>query len=757
MSLFSVARWGVLGLTLACSAVPPAQLVRSTPQPVRESRAPSELVASIRSLRGEHSVLSALPSGLRQRLNSGLSRLSESQRIALLSGNGGLSSQRPLLHLAAGGSLPSAYSSMLSAPNVVGELLELSVGEDGQPSIGPSFATLLVEIERRAAFALLRQLTPEGVAELEPEHWESVATAARAIGGTFSADVAAELLRRGPSGIYELHHASALAHLRRAGDANLSFRRAKTQPGTAAPWMTSLVQREVSAATQLEQVQTSDTNTAVQRARALLQLNDRQGALQELNAVESASHHLGFQIARHEARFGSLGCGMVPRHLRTPHVCRAVHIQQAKSVDWSLLKAAWQSGVGRDVLAVEGYMALSFVLPMTYGLDTAGNSGSVDSYLEHVNEFANTAKQAVTTSPHFDGMAAFAQVLANAFRASVERETPRGAPNEQTRSRLAQLELMQSKTASVELWSQAARIAVAALLVQDVNPETILQRLVPTLLPRLSSVHGALSTWNALSRRGLSPLRATARQRIVDTWSSRSPEHLQWRLTFAEADAYREPGPKSHAVLRGLAEQALVPAQSLGLRLRGGLSMAGLEARAGRFGKAWFILDGLLTEAQSAVQTRDQQELLVAAQGYHLLLDVLRSPPAAKKFKSEALDRFLLKVEQAEAASRSVQIWLAAWRVEVAFRIAEIACGGNGSCATRAKKARGLPREELVVAAGEGGASLLEQGRLALGGLSLELSWSQDEARLAPRVQLTPRFPYVHFPKVIVKKTERME
>lgn len=782
MVMFLLTRWGapylapslILALCIACG--PPSSSRTQKDAPSRSAATQGSQAgqrATLRAVLGllddDRDLLKVLPGEFAQALAQKLGRLTRSQRVALLNDASGLPKSRPLLHLSAGGSSPSAYLSILTTPNVAGELRELiEEGSSGAPSVF-SFADLLQKLNDGAARKFLGRLSKDGATEFGPAERSQIATAAGAIGGAFEAQILDVLSKQAPTAELALQHAGALARLRRSEQANARLQEALGGASLEPASLTGSVQvaqRQVTAAIALEAKQAvAGVDADVLRARALLELDDAAGALALLEGRLPRPVHLGYEIARHEARLGRVGCGGVPRHLRTPFVCRAVHAEQMRAADWPRLKAAWGSGRGRDVAAVETYLALCYVLPMTYGLDGRGESGSAQSYLHQVSGLAQAARQSAGAAPHFSAMAAFADVLEGAFVAARDRETPRGAPGPRTRTRLLALAAAQSTgspAVRAEAWSQAARLAVAALLVQDVDPQPILEGLTPALLPAFYRVHAALSTWNALSRQGAPALAPADVARVDATLGRSSLAQLEWRLTQAEANAYQRPGTEAAEALRSIAQEALLPRQPLHLRLRAGLSVAGMAARAGRVGEAWQMLEVVQHREGTVARTRDEQELLIAVRGYQLLLDVLRAAQARATSDVEVWQQrqatflnFVTRNQGAGIAPPAVRAWLSVWGTEIAFQSALAECDDDAACVARAESKRGIEREALESAMGEAAVGMFARGRLALGGLSLELSWSQDMGRLKPKVQLSPRFPYVHFPGLIVREIRR--
>jgi hypothetical protein len=223
-------------------------------------------------------------------------------------------------------------------------------------------------------------------------------------------------------------------------------------------------------------------------------------------------------------------------------------------------------------------------------------------------------------------------------------------------------------------------------------------------------------------------------------------ERSKWLFLWAEAEAHLSPSGRTFETLKRIAENLSGPEIPLDLRLRAGLDLAGMRARNGDLAGAVQILEPLVTSTpKGAVGNHNEQELLIAATGYLLVVRGLAATGNEQKDYASKLSALLLDVTRAGAAPPTLQMWLMMWRAEFDSLVAKQACKGRAACEKRVAQQRGADFDRVAEALGERVAQLLARGVLPVGGVQIELRY-QNRGRLQPEIAVSPQFILVQVP-----------
>ncbi len=274
-----------------------------------------------------------------------------------------------------------------------------------------------------------------------------------------------------------------------------------------------------------------------------------------------------------------------------------------------------------------------------------------------------------------------------------------------------------------------------------------MQRLSDRIRPEWRITHASLLLWNLLAS---GSTREFVNQkdllgRAAQTSGEASYARSRWVILWAEAEAHLEPSEKTFTIVNELAERLKGNDVPLDLRLRTALDVAGLKARQGDLAGAIEVLAPLVANTpRGSVATRLDQELLIAASGYALILQALNTQGEERLKRIDELGQLLNSVAKAAAAPPVLMMWMVLWKGELDALVAKSACAGNLACEQRASKARGIGTAQFEKVIGSRMAAMLRRGVLPVGGVELELRYRGG--RLLPQVDVDPALLLVHMP-----------
>jgi hypothetical protein len=741
----STSLWLVLVgvLALACSSQPPPRApntpsAKPAPKPQAQE---TPLHLALAAIQASGDVLAALSSQQRDKLDEYVASVTPEQRELLLAGEDPAIATRPLLYLAVGGQDLRFYDVLFSSNAASNELVVLAT-EAGDTSGLPELAT---ELGRRAATHVLRARSADVSVHVEhlPDHLEQVAIAARFLGRTDIERLALEELARGEaSGQWHLALARLAAERLDTDEASRSL---ESVAGVE-PNKVESVKLKIEAA-RIAKTEASTIEGRVARARAHLTLGDSEAAAADLEAVTNeATSHLAIATLLLRARAGGSACPNVPPTLATPRLCQLAWAETFERQPLLTLEQAWSSGKGRDVLAVESFLGLSYVVPLMYGLTPRGEAADDQTIREAFASLQRAANEASALDREFSAIALLARALSVAIEAAGSTEGGRAVIPENEGAAL--YEGAKEMSVRDDTWGQATALGIAGILSQEMPARAIVDNLKGHVFPEFATTLGGLLLWDELadgdSQRFVDhkPLLGE----IASAPNVDSFDRSKWLFTWAEAEAHLLPGERSYATLRSICDKLVDPRVPLDLQLRARLDLAGLDARSGKVDQAIERLHEIVVSTpRSSVSNHNEQELLIAATGYLFILRALATEGAERSEYVKKLEGLLLDVGRASAAPPTLQMWLVLWRAEFDKLDKLAACKGRKACEARVRKTNPIKVDRLGDALGSRPARLLSRGVVPVGGVQVEFSY-EGRGRLRPLVQISPQFLLLHVP-----------
>jgi len=754
----AVTRLGVGGaLALgACgrAAAPPAAPAAAPSAAAARAAAPGEaerlaLAAALARLR-PGDVLGALPPSLRQEIDDALGRLRAVDREAVRAPAGAL--QAPLLHLAAGGTEPSALLA-LATGGAATALVELRLGA-GRPldGLAPSITALSSAAATRwLADAALELATPSG---LTAERCAAIARAAEALDRADLRLLAARAaLALGDTAERQLELARCAARELDVETARAALAAAErtlppAPPGAAAPL--AAARAELAAA---ELVVGSPVSSApealVARARGLIALGRARDAAALLAPHRAAAErHLALAATLALAELGGTACPGLPRTNANLVACAGAWSEDRRVGPLGgLLEQAWADGGGRDRLAIEAYLGLVHVMPWLYSsfarTDTAPETALKRS-LEAVTDLEARAREAAQAEPRLAGLALFVELLRAGLEAAAARaEGARVVVSPAQRADLGRRAIALGPSAAGEPLAQAAILGVAAMLAQDDDPAPLLAALPETIDPRHRATRATLELWRAVAHddaaaaeRGRAGLQAL----LADPTAEGDRSHLL--LTLAEAEAALRGRATDYATLYQVATKLDDPALPRATRLRLVLDRAGALARTGRPAEAITVLVPF-AEPEIGPGTATEIDLAAMARAY---LVVLRAREAKGNERAEYTAKLRGFAEQIEGqVAVGVGLWHGLWLRELGAQVAAARCRGAPACLARVERARAAPASDVAAFVGAESARVVARGTVPLGAVTASFTYSVERG-LEPRVNLDPLLLAVELP-----------
>jgi hypothetical protein len=772
----------LLAVSSACSSPPPVQapVARSTPSASAKEPENAELLRRLLvALPPAGALLGALPPDALAELERQRGALSPEQRELLLEGTDPVVATRPLLYAAVGGadlSITSlSFSSSAGSSEIVGLL--------GDRPEYPGLVTASNELARRAALHTLRARAVDvapGV-QRKVEHLKQIALAARLLERTDierlalvellaqSERVGSAAAAKGTLAPAEWHIAlaqlearalePALAreHLARASVLIAGPNGAK---GGAMPALGAgdLVAAEAGARALISAaelvVRASTTQPAlderVAAARAALTLGLDQRAVELLTPYKAEfGKHLAYSTTWARALTRGNACPEVWPTLVTERLCRQAWAEALPRVSSAELDKAWESGQGRDAWAVETYLGFSYVVPMMYGLERTGSSANVEGLSAAFAGLRKVAQQAQTVDEDFKSVALLARALSAAVLvAAANPGQPTAIAKDERTALLA--EAVQLARPDAKPWARAAALAVAAILTQHEATGAVLEPLREADLGAAKVPLGGLLLWDILADGDVARferLRPYFGELAVALDASAFARST-WLFEWAEAEAHLRPGQGSYTTLDRIAVNLSSSGVPLELRLRAVIDRAGLLARNGDFAGAAALLEPVVSQTpRGLVSTHSEQELLVVATGYLIVVRGLQATGAERADYAKKLQAFLLDVTRASAAPPTLQMWLLMWGAEFEALIQRDACRGRVACERKIDSKRGADLGKLSDALGARVAGLLARGVLPVGGVKVEFRY-QPSGHLEPDIDVSSAFLLAHVPAV---------
>ncbi len=734
----------IAGLLVACGGGnPPPQTAPTEPPQTAPTQAPSEtpLYLALSKLAPPGEVLEALSEAQRAQLDRYVSAVTPEQRELLLAGEDPVIASRPILYLAVGGQ-DLRYVELFYTSNAASNELVILAAEAGDEDNLPALSR---ELASRAALHVLQMRTADVSAQVEhhPEHLEQIAFAAHFTQLTEIERLALDELSRTESPA-KWHLALARLAAERldidAAEAQL------TRAEGVDPKRLESVRAKVSAArVALTEPTTNDQRVAA--ARAFLTLGNPKAAVDVLDPIAPlAEENLAVATTLLRAEADGSACPKLPPSIANEHLCQRAWAETFAAQPLQTLETAWNSKQGRDVAAVEAFLGLAYVVPLMYGLTPQGAPATPDSVRDGFEALRAKAQEAAPLDPAFSGM----ELLAHALGLAIEAAGASGGGRAviAAEQRTALMERAKQMSLRDDAWGQAAALGVAGIVSQDESTRSIVDNLKGHVAVAYETTLGALLLWDLLADADKQrfdyhkPLLAE----IAQSGDSDSFDRSKWLFTWAEAEAHLLPSPRSYATLRSICEKLIDPRVPLGLRLRAHLNLAGLDARAGNLEAAIQQLHPIVVNTpRSMVSTHDEQELLIAATGYLLVLRGLSTQADERQEYVKKLEGLLLDVGRSSAAPPTLQMWLVAWRAEFDKLTQLNECKGRKTCEDRVRKARPLDAEKLGQAIGQRSAALLKAGVVPVGGVQVEFRFDA-RGRLEPLIEISPQFLLLHVP-----------
>jgi hypothetical protein len=438
-------------------------------------------------------------------------------------------------------------------------------------------------------------------------------------------------------------------------------------------------------------------------------------------------------------------CPGLRRELANPEVCHAAWKEFRVSPQFKALEDAWKSGSGRERSSVDAYLGLVHVTALLQGFDESAGEATPESVKKTLRAIESVAGEAAPLGPHYAGVSLMARALGDTFAASVDAKAGTLGFDAGKRKQLIAAAGQLAANVSSEPFNQAAVLAVSGVLAQLEDTSKELKLLQGKLPSSLQATHGSLAIWNQLASHDAASFKSSLQYygEIAKNQELPAYERSRWLLSWGEAEYLLTPNEHNENTLRALCEKLKSPSVAMELRLRSALTLAGLAARKQQYQTAVTALAEVAGAARSSVQTRQEQELLIVAVGYHQVLLALADPSKARD-SARNLSGLLTNINNAGAASALVQLWLALWRGELEAVLGKQQCAGNVACEKRADKARGIDRKLLVQNVGSRTASMLDLNFLPVGGVQVEFQY--QNGRLTPIVNLDTAFVAVHVP-----------
>jgi hypothetical protein len=718
-----------LFLIAGCSATSPQSPRTATPDTVAERSVFDELHA----LERPDPPLLALPEWTRAALDTHLLALSEAERGELEAATRPEAEAHPLFHWAAGGNALSVYAASVQS-SVLSDDWVLLASQSEKPVPPDELVRVGNELVRRAARHLLRERAADFAADRTPsvEALQQVNQAASLLEMHDLADRVA-LLWSQRDDAPEAQWVAFQSEVRalRLTAAALRLERLRREP-KAVNYL-PVAEADLEAARALA----AGTGNAVERARAFSRLGQFERALETL---QSGSGGLAQTTERLRAELGASIC---------PHVLRpnnelcttSFALESTRLGLEARLLEAWNGKAGRDGIAVEHFLGLSFVVPLMTLRAHDGSPLDRNGFAAALKALAVRAREASQETPRFEALAFLAEGLGEAISSTAQvGESGRAQIPEARRAQLRGQSLA-AAARDPHRWFEAAALARLALSMQDDALGPALAELEVESGTELATL-GSIGLWTALADHDVERLRRLDELLVAIARETPELERAAWLLAYAEANAALAPAEAAFTTLTRLTEP-LGQGAHLALRLRSALDRAGVWARTGRATEAAELLTKTLAEnPPETLDSATARDLWILLSGYREVLGS-RSPHGLEPALT-ALDALRSSMESPFGASPSVVSWVELWQAELGTRLRLPACTTR-QCRDRETTTRRTAWERLTRGLGARTRALFESGVVPLGGATIDLRYDA-ELGLLPRVAIDVAFPLVEVP-----------
>lgn len=702
-----------------------------------------QLIRALRSLERSNDLVAVLPASIRGELRDFAQQLGQAERAELAKRESPLVRERPLLHLAVGGSSPDALYELGTSQRLAQDLMTLRAmsgksSYDDLPAVVRSMAEKCAATwlrDRAAEAASPTALTPELADRIDNAaqtlgRWDIVRLA-REIGVELVPNEAARWASLARVAAHELDvdaTRAALAEAKKYPVAN------RVQAGRI-----MRAERALDAAEKVQKLGKSarDLPSRLELARAHLDVRRLDDARKVLAPHQpEAATHLGLAAALAESELDNGLCPGLPPGMGSTFLCSLAWKQHPRTAAMSAeLERAWKSGQGRDVRGIEGYLAIVQITPWLYGTMAAPGTSQEElgrRFLERLASMQSAAKEAASSSPHFAGAVLFADTIAAGYDAVVKNETK--VPTA-VRADLKKRATDIAKSAPNDALSHASTLAVAALAFRDEDVQPLLELLPSEVDPTNYFAFQVLRLWTGTVKQNPDLARAAANElaALVPEYAADSLDRARMVLLLAESDATLQRSAKAYGVLEQVAKPLTAEGVPLELRLRAAIDYAGARALSGKPEEGAQLLESIV--ASAPVAHPDVKTLGFVASSY---LFALRARSTRGGERAEYRDKFVKLASEAafSGASAATELWRALWQRELDYLIEEERCGPVRACADKAKKQRALPSGTLDEKAGPEVAKLIRRGTLPSG--TLNLTFAFGTAGLEGIVQVSP-------------------
>lgn len=724
-------------LALALAACGPSG---TTPPPSAPKPAPHEaekplskrqqLIRALRELQRSDDVLGVLPAALRTELREFTQQLGQAERAELAKRESPLARERPLLHMAVGGTSPDALYEIATSQRLADDLMMVR-SQPGKTSFDDLPAAIRA-LAVRSASTWLRDRAAEAASPtaLTPELADRIDSAAQTVGRwdvvRLAREIAVELVPNDSARWASL--ARATAHELDVDATRAALAEAKKYPALnrIQGGRITRAERSLAAAERIRALEktANDLPSRLELARALLDVRKLAEAAKVLAPHRAeAREHLGLAAALAESELDNGLCPGLPVGMGNTMLCAIAWRQSPRTTAMSAeLEAAWKSGKGRDVRGIEVYLAIVQVVPWMY-VTVAAPGTSRDElaqrFLERLAAMQKAVREATQTEPHFEGAALLADSIRTGFEAVTQNGTKVPAAARAELGRRAK-ELM--KAAPKDALAHAATLAVAALSFRDEEVLPLLELLPSDVDPTNYFAYQVLRLWTGTVKQNPELAKSATNELalLVPEFAPDSLDRARMVLLLAETDATLQRSAKAYAVLEQVAKPLTGREVPLELRLRAAIDYAGARATAGKPDEGAKVLEGIV--ADNPVAHPDVKNLGLIAASY---LFVLRARAASGQDRVEYRDKFTaLANEPAFAGAQpAADLWRALWQRELDYLVEEDRCGNVKPCLDKAKKKRFLLPGDLDDKAGPEVAKLIRRGTLPSGTLNLTFAF----------------------------------
>lgn len=724
----------------ACQALPPPTTParQAATADARPSDDPKTRVsASLAQIPRGEPVLGALSAEQRARFDQLLGSLSAEELAEVRAPESKIASERPLLHLMAGGRSPAALARLATTPAAADEIVQIAAG----PAEFPESLATLNEVIVRAAREWVRHAENALEAgEVDVRFCETLDQIGATLGDVGLRYAARDLwlaLEQSPA---------ARLNLARAAIWNAEWEVARKHYERALPetkrspelrQFAEQIRHLLDARAELEHGLESADDAAA-RARRYLGLHNPGAAVALLEPyAQRAPSHLGLATARVLAAFPEAPCAGVRGGLGNPPLCAFAQREGLfKSPMFADLRRAWNSRRGRTVRSVQDFLGLGLVLPWRARLvlDTPPPDPAPAAELRAFSQ------EVTDLSPEFAGLTLLARALEAAFEAA-RTAPPAQMPRIPAQAGDALVQAASELAAGGPLTDMraAAVLSIAALLSQHRDVRS-LYSLLPPSTPVASQV--ALGTWLAAAWRDV-PLFERVKSDAIDLLE-RAPAAASANgtlvLLLAEAATLVEANADNVRTLEQVTGGLLQPRVPASLRLRAGLHRAHQLASSGASSEAETVLSELVESSRVAAAADRSVLVLRALVQARLALLALRSAKPR-----EVLDRFREAFRELQLPP-SVVAWQRLWDAELESRVLEESCGHDPACKRRAEAAGKAAQAKVRAAMPPVAVTLADRGVLTLGSLELTIDYHPGSGLVAV-VHTDPALIFLPWPK----------